>query len=232
MSNQQKIIALAMAAALCAPMAAAAQYSSFNYLEGGIVAGFVNDVETSDTVSGGGGPIAFETDAGGGGFIGGAWQFSDSLHVFGEYGRFGQELEVSDGVTTVDGEFDVVRWRLGAGYSRAISDRATFYGRLSYDGLEFKDVQVAGFNLDTDADESGAGGEIGMIWAATPTLQLQGHVRYTAVGEVADAGSDAFDSDILVGINGRWNFRPNLALVTGYELGKITTWNLGLRYAF
>jgi len=28
------------------------------------------------------------------------------------------------------------------------------------------------------------------------------------------------------------HFRPNIALVTGYELGKITTWNLGMRFSF
>lgn len=232
MSNQHKMLALLMAAALGAPLAAAAQESRFNYLEGGIVAGFVNDVETSDTVTGGGGPLEFETDAGGGGFIGGAWEIGGNWHLFGEYGLVGQELEVSDGVDTVEGEFDAVRWRVGVGYARPISDRTVFYGRLSFDSLEFKDVQVAGFDLDTDADGSGVGGEIGVIWSATPKIDLQGHLRYTSVGEVADSGSDAFDADLLVGVNARWNFRPNLALVTGYELGKITTWNLGLRYSF
>jgi hypothetical protein len=71
-----------------------------------------------------------------------------------------------------------------------------------------------------------------MIWAATPTIQLQGHVRYTSVGGVASEGSDSFESDTLVGLNGRWHFRPNIALVTGYEYGKITTWNVGMRFTF
>ena len=73
---------------------------------------------------------------------------------------------------------------------------------------------------------------IGLIWAATPTIDLQGHVRYTSAGEVADSGSDAFDDDILVGVNGRWYFRPDFALVAGYEFGKITTVNVGVRYSF
>jgi len=30
----------------------------------------------------------------------------------------------------------------------------------------------------------------------------------------------------------RWYFRPDIALVTGYEYDKITTWNVGLRFAF
>lgn len=230
MSTRHRMIALAVAAALAAP--AAAQDFRFTYLEGGIVGGFVNDVETSGTITGIGGPLELESDADGGGFIGGAWQFGENLHLFGEYASLGQELEVSDGIDTVTGDFDVLRWRVGIGYAQPVSDTAVFYGRLSYDQLEFKDARIAGFDLDVDADESGIGGEVGMIWAATPTIHLQGHLRYTAVGGVADAGSDGFESDVLVGLNGRWYVRPNLALVTGYEYGKITALNLGLRFAF
>jgi len=232
MFTRHRIIALAVAAAIGAPAAAGAQDVSFTYLEGGIVAGFVNDVETSGTITGTEGPFELETDAGGGGFIGGAWQFAENLHVFGEYALAGQDLEVSDGMDTVSGDFDVVRWRIGVGYAYPFSSTTALYGRLSYDSLEFKDAQVAGFNLDVDADETGVGGEVGMVWAATPTIQLQGHVRYTSVGGVATEGSDSFESDTLVGLNGRWHFRPNIALVTGYEYGKITTWNVGVRYTF
>ena len=52
------------------------------------------------------------------------------------------------------------------------------------------------------------------------------------VGEVVIEGSDSFDADTLVGLNGRWYIRPNVALITGYELGKITTWNVSARFAF
>lgn len=232
MSSQQKITALALALALGLPATAMAQDFRFNYLEGGIVGGFVNDIETSGTIGGVGGPFELESDADGGGFIGGAFQVGENFHVFGEYASLGQELEVRGGVDAVTGEYDVVRWRVGVGYAQPVSDRTVVYGRLSYDNLELKDARVAGFNLDLDEDEGGIGGEAGVIWAATPTVHLQGHVRYTAVGEVASGGSDSFESDVLVGINGRWYFRPNLALVTGYELGKITTLNVGVRFAF
>ena len=39
-------------------------------------------------------------------------------------------------------------------------------------------------------------------------------------------------TDILVGVTGRWYIRPNVALVTGYEYGKITTFNVGARFSF
>lgn len=232
MSTRHRMLALAVAVALGAPAAAGAQDLSFTYLEGGFVAGFVNDVEESGTITDNGSTFELETDSGGGGFIGGAWQFWENMHLFGEYSSASQDLEVSDGIDTAEGDFEVVRWRIGVGYAYPFSPTMGVYGRLSFDNAELKDVQVAGFNLDANVDEDGIGGEVGMIWAATPVIHLQGHVRYTSVGAVATDGSDTFDSDTLVALNGRWYFRPDIALVTGYEFGGITTWNVGVRFAF
>ncbi len=231
MFTRHRMFALAVIVALGAPTLAGAQDLSFTYVEGGFIAGFVNDVEESGTFTDNG-TFELETDSDGGGFIGGAWQFGENMHLFGEYSSAGQELEISDGIDTGEGDFDVVRWRIGVGYAYPYSPTASFYGRLSFDSIEIEDVGVAGFDLDADADDDGIGGEVGMIWAATEAFRLQGHVRYTSVGEVVTEGSDTFDSDILIGLNGRWNFRPDIALITGYELGKITTWNLGVRFTF
>ena len=232
MSTRHRMIAVAVAFALGAPAAAGAQDLDFTYIEGGFIAGFVNGVEDSGTITGSGDALELETDAGGGGFFSGAWQFGENMHLFGAYSSASQDLEVSDDIDTVEGDFDVLRWRIGVGYAYPVSPRMGVYGRLSFDNAEFKDVKVSGFNLDANVDEDGIGGEAGVIWAATPEIHLQGHLRYTSVGEVANEGSDAFDSDILVGLNGRWYFRPDIALVTGYELGKITTWNVGVRFSF
>ena len=232
MSTRHRMLALAVAVALGAPAAAGAQDFSFTYLEGGFIAGFVNDVEEAGAFTGIDSTFDLETDAGGGGFIGGAWQFWENMHLFGAYSSNSQDLEVSDGIDTVEGDFDVVQWRIGVGYAYPFSPTMRFYGRLSFDNTEFKDVKVAGFDLDADVDDDGIGGEVGMIWAATPVIHLQGHARYTSVGELATDGSASFDSDILLGVNGRWYFRPDIALVTGYEYGKITLWNVGVRFAF
>ena len=231
MFNRTSVQTLVVLVVLGAPTAAVAQNSNFNYVEGGFIAGFVNDVEESETFTGNG-AFDLETDSDGGGFIGGAWQFREKMHLFGEYSSAGQELEISDGVNIGEGDFDVTRWRVGVGYAYPYSSTTSFYGRLSFDSIEIEDVGVAGFNLDASADDDGIGGEVGMIWTATETIRLQGHVRYTSVGEILTEGSDTFDSDILVGVNGRWSFRPNIALITGYELGEITTWNLGVRFTF
>jgi hypothetical protein len=221
MFTHHRMLALAVAVALGAPAAAGAQDLGFTYLEGGVVAGFVNDVEESGTITDNGSALELETDSGSGGFIGGAWQFGKNMHLFGEYALTSQDLEVSDGIDTVEGDFDLVRWRVGVGYAYPFSPKMAFYGRLSFDNAELK-----------DADDDGIGGEVGMIWAATPVIHLQGHVRYTSVGAVTTDGSGTFDSDTLIGLNGRWYFRPDFALVTGYEFGGITTWNVGVRFAF
>jgi hypothetical protein len=232
MFTRHKMIPLAVCLALGVPAAAGAQDLGFSYLEGGFIGAFVNDIEQSGVITGIDSTFELESDAGGGGFINGAWQFGESVHLFGEYSSAAQDLEVRGGDVNVEGDYDVLRWRIGVGYAYPFSPTTSLYGRLSFDNTEFKNLKVAGFDLDADVDEDGLGGEFGMIWAATPSIQVQGHVRYTSVGEIAPDGSDSLDSDILVGLNGRWYFRPDIALVTGYEYGKITTFNLGARFSF
>lgn len=231
MLKQHRMIMLVIAVSLAAPAMARAADIGFTYIEGGIVGGFVNDIETSGAVTGSV-PLDLESDADGGGFISGAWQFGDQMHLFGEYASLGQELEIRSGTSTAVGEYDVERWRIGVGYQYPVSETLAYYGRLSLDQLELKDARATGFNLDVDADDSGIGGEIGAIWEATSTFHLQGHARYTVVGGIASSGSDPFESDVLIGVNGRWHFLPNIALVTGYEYGKITTLNVGVRLSF
>ncbi len=231
MLKLDRIIMAVIAVSLAGHATARAENIGFTYVEGGIVGGFVNDIETSGAVTGDV-PLDLESDADGGGFIGGAWQFGDKMHLFGEYASLGQELEILSGTDTVTGEYDVVRWRIGVGYQYPVSETLAYYGRLSLDQLEFKDARADGFNLDVDTDDSGIGAEIGAIWAATQTFHLQGHARYTAVGGIASSGSDPFESDLLFGVNGRWYFFPNAALIAGYEFGKITVLNVGVRLSF
>lgn len=231
MLKQHRMIMAAVALSLTGPALAHSGNIGFTYIEGGIVGGFVNDIETSGAVTGNV-PLDLESDADDGVFIGGAWQFGNQIHLFGEYASIGQELEIRSSTSTVAGQYDVERWRIGVGYQYPVSQTLAYYGRLSLDQLKFKDARAEGFNINVDADDSGIGAEFGAIWAATPTLHLQGHARYTAVGGIASSGSDPFESDVLIGLNGRWYFLPNIALVTGYEFGKITTLNLGVRFSF
>jgi len=60
MSRKHKIITLVIAASLAGPAMASAGDIGFTYIEGGIVGGFVNDIETSGAVTGGG-PLDLES---------------------------------------------------------------------------------------------------------------------------------------------------------------------------
>ena len=71
-----------------------------------------------------------------------------------------------------------------------------------------------------------------IVTAPPQELHLRCHVRYKSVGELVTEGSDTFDSHTLIGLNGRWYFGQDIAFTTGYEFGKITTWNLGMRFTF
>ncbi len=230
MSSFNRMLVLSLLIALGVPKAAWAQGSSFTYIEGGFIAGFVNGVEESAAFTDNG-AFELENDSGGGGFIAGAWQFSENMHLFGEYSSVNQELEISDGTVTNESDFDAVRWRIGVGYAYTFSPKVSFYGRLSFDNVEFNDVRVAGVDLNVEGDD-GIGGELGMIWTATQVLHVRGHVRYTSVGEVVAEGSDTIGPDTLLSLNGQWYFRPDIAFITGYEFGAITTWNLGARFTF
>ena len=115
MLKQHRMVMAVIAVSLAGPAIAHEGDIGFTYIEGGFVGGFVNDIETSGAVTAGV-PLDLESDADGGGFIGGAWQFANQMHLFAEYASLGQELEIRSGTSTVAGEYDVERWRIGVGY--------------------------------------------------------------------------------------------------------------------
>ena len=228
MNTRKTVLALAVAAALAVPLAASAQGLGFNYLE----ANYVNvDLDLSESFTDEEGTFSIKTDNGDGFHVGGAWEVWENLHLFGEYSQASQDLVFT---ATIGGEtesfkddFDVIRYRVGLGYAYPVSSEMSLYGRVSYDYLEFD------FDIDS-VDDSGVGAEVGLVWAAMPQFHVQPYVRYTSVGEVdtREDSSDSFDSDVLFGVGVRYFFTGNFALQGGYESGEITTWSLGLRYAF
>lgn len=98
---------------------------------------------------------------------------------------------------------------------------------MSYDYAEIRSIKVEGLDLG-DVDDNGLGAELGALWNIGPQFQLQGHVRYSSVGDVIDD----FDSDVPFGVAARWFFTDQFALQGGYEFGEINTWYIGLRATF
>lgn len=226
--------ALALVIALGAPAVAGAENLDFNYVE----VNYVDvDVDYSESLVEGEDSISLETDSGSGFHVGGAWQAWDDLHLFGEYSQASQDMVLAlliDGEALAGaGDFDVVRYRVGVGYAVELSDAMRGYGRVSLDGIEFKDFKIDGASLgDLDVDDDGFGAELGVLWAAIPGLHVQAQARYTSVGEINDGDGSSFDSDLLFGLAARWHFSQRMAVQVGYEVGAIDTWNVGARLTF
>lgn len=229
MNTRKTTLAVAIAAALALPAAASARGLDFNYIE----ANFINadaDISESEVVDGE--TVTLKTDTDNGFQISGAWEVWETVHLFGEYSTAGQDLEGSAmGITVKVGDFDIERWRVGVGYAYPASDVLSWYGRISYDGIKFKDIKIADEDSFSTKDD-GFGAEVGLLWAATTQFHLQPFVRYTSVGEVDLEEEDKFNSDVLFGAAVRWYLTDNVAIQAGYEAGEISTWNVGARWAF
>jgi hypothetical protein len=221
---------VALAAALALPVASSADNLDFSYLELDYIdvdAGFSRSTTFEDSTV-----LRERTLSDGGYRLGAAWQFYENFHVFADYSSADQDFRVSFGDINATEGFDVERLRIGVGYALPLSDIGSVYGRLSYDRTEFTGSRVTPASVVPSSDDDGLGAEVGVLWAVTRALQLQGHVRYSAVGEVNANRVDAFDDDYLLGVSGRWFFTPRFALQAGYETGEIDTWNAGARLAF
>lgn len=228
MNPRHTALALALATALALPATASARELNFNYLE----LNYVNvDVDISESFVEDGQAASLKTSSDDGFQLGGAFDVWETLHLFGEYSQASQDIKVSVGTFTEEGNFDVVRWRLGIGYAIPLDEMLSVYGRVSYDRAEFKDLKFFGENLGSDKDD-GVGAELGLLWAAAPQFHVQPFVRYTSVGDIDDEEADKFNSDFLFGALARWFVTDQVALQAGAEYGEIKTYNLGVRFAF
>jgi opacity protein-like surface antigen len=228
MRTRNVTLAVAIAAALALPATASARGVDFNYFE----ANYVNvDVDYSETFVLEGDTFTGSTDADDGFQAGAAFQISPNVHLFGEYSKAKQDFDVTVNTFSFSGDFDVIRWRIGIGYAIPVSNMLSYYGRISYDSTQFKDMQIEGDVFASDKDD-GVGGELGLLWAATPVFHVQTYVRYTDVGKWDDVEVDTFDSDVLFGAGARWFVTDNFAVQAGFEYGEISTWSVGGRIGF
>ena len=138
----------------------------------------------------------------------GSYALAPQYHVFADY----------DG-GSLDFGVDVTTWDVGFGYNTSLSDKTDAYARLSYESIEF-DVPLEG-----SFDDSGLGFAVGLRFAASEQLELNGGIKYVDYGDFGDdtgfeAGalydvSDAFaigvagefsDDVSVYSINGRFYF--------------------------
>lgn len=223
MNIRRGSLALAIAAAVALPVAAHAR-NDFNYFE----VNFISvDADFSDSFVEDGVTVSAKTDSDTGFQVAGSWEVWEGIHLFGEYSSAGQDVTFTENGERLKGDFDIIRWRIGAGYAMPVTPEFKVYGRISYDYAEIDSIKIGGENLGGD-DDNGFGAELGGLWDVAPAFQLQGWVRYSAVGDILED----FDNDVLFGASGRWFVTDQVAVQGGYEYGEISTWNIGVRFVF
>lgn len=170
--------------------------------------------------------------------LGGAWQFYGNWHLFGEYMAGQNDIDLNADLLGEEfrssGDFDITRYRAGVGYGHPVSEDLSLYGRISYDYIEFDNVDIDGLD-DNDignTDDSGLGAEGGVRWMVANPFEVNGYARYTAVGKVDTDRDDKFDDDLLLGVNGCYFFNDMFGVEAGYEYGEMSTWSLGARLQF
>jgi hypothetical protein len=125
--------------------------------------------------------------------IDGSFAFHDDFHAFASYSTADLDFGI-DGTT-----FDI-----GVGYNTQLSNVIDAWARLSYVYEEF-DVPGAGSN-----DDNGFGFGVGMRFAATEQVELEGAIQYTDLNDRGDetalvfGGLYSFTPAFAAGLFGEW----------------------------
>jgi opacity protein-like surface antigen len=125
--------------------------------------------------------------------IGGSFAFHEDFHAFASYG-----------VADLDFGIDRTTFDIGVGYNTELSDVVDAYARLSY---EYAEIDVPGFGSQAD---NGFGFGVGMRFAATPQLELDGAIQYVDLNDTGDetalvlGGLYSITPAFAVGLFGKW----------------------------
>lgn len=231
--------------ALVAIMAAASPlYAAdidFNYVD--VNAG-IYDLDFDESVSDGVDSVALESDTDTTFSASGAWQpyqgsvgWFTRMHVFAFASTAKNDLDAalsSGSVTTdVSGDLEIIQARVGFGYHQPFGDNFNVYGRITWDYIELKDVDIGDAEVD-DVDESGVGVETGARWLLTDSLELQAYLRWSedAGVDVKDAETLTTDDVLLGGVAARWYFSNRWAVQVGGEFGDTAVYGGGIRFTF
>ncbi|MEJ2522788.1 MAG: outer membrane beta-barrel protein [Gammaproteobacteria bacterium] len=234
-----KTLARGAALLALAPLGAAAD-EPFSFIDLRLVGtadggGFTEDLGPD-------GSLAGRVDDGLGWGLRGAWEFAPRWHLYGEWGvsntTLKAELREPGGSRLASGEsdFDMTRYALGVGYAWPVGQDWQVYGRVTYDFIEYGDFDafeldgLGTVNLD-DEDDSGVGATAGARWFGE-RWELDGWLRYTSVGELAqDGDSVGFDNDLGGGVRGLFHVTDRWSLGADYELADIDTWSAFVRFS-
>jgi hypothetical protein len=213
----------------------------FNYID---VNGGIFDLDYDETIADGSDSVNLETDSDTSFYATGAWQpyqgsvgWFTRMHVFASASTAKNDLDVTvvgGGVTTsVSGDLEVIQARVGVGYHQPFGENFNVYGRITWDYIELKDIDLGAGSID-DQDESGIGFETGARWLFADSFEAQAYVRWSEDASIDSDSVDELKTDevLLGGIAGRWYFAQNWALQVSGEFGDTAVYSGGIRFAF
>lgn len=176
--------------------AAAAEGFSYNHANAGYSRIDVDDVDVDGDLLGA--SVSFEV--------------SDSFFVFGAYGT--GDLDGDLGINV-----DYSRAGIGLGHHLPLADRLDLVSRVSW---EWAEIEVPFFG---DEDDTGYGLGVGLRYASTPQLELNGGLTYVDFGDGAD--------DTGVDLGGLYSFTDSFAVGLSATFTDDTrSYGLGGRFYF
>lgn len=227
--------------ALTASASLYARDIDFNYIDVNLG---IFDLDSDESLSDGTDSISVETDTDTSFYATGAWQpyqgsvgWFTRMHVFAAAGIAKNDLDGSatlGGITSnASGDLEVIQARFGVGYHQPLLDNLNVYGRITYDYIELKDVDLGGVSFD-DVDESGIGVETGARWLFADRFELQAYVRWSEAATLSGDGNDELNTDdgTFGGVAGRWYFADHWALQVNGEFGDTALYGAGVRFTF
>lgn len=146
----------------------------------------------------------------GGGFtLGASYAFTDSFHTFAGY-------DIADlGASGLVPDTDATRFRAGFGYNMGLSETVDLVAKLSYESVDLNPRGPGSF------DDSGYGLSVGVRFAATEDLELNGGIKRVDYSDLGDdtgfeiGGLYSFNETWSLGVNGEFSDEISVYSVSG-----------------
>jgi hypothetical protein len=138
--------------------------------------------------------------------INGSVAIGESFFAFAGYGK--GDVDIVDPVFGVVASGDMDQANAGLGFHMPMSESVDFVASLSYEYLELSEQGVS-------IDDNGLGAGIGLRFAATDQIELNGGIDYVDYGDFGDRTS--FDAKFL------YNFTDSFTVSAGGKWGDDVT---------
>ena len=164
-----------------------------------------------------------------GGYVRGAWAFSDSLQVFGSYARVADSTRSG----TIAGQIDLDQLTLGAGWQTLLSERVYFTSDLAWVRLS-QNESIGGFSADSGYEHLNGRWEDSLN-AGRFTVGLRGKpsARTEAWIKAGVLDGNRLDGEFVGTLGGQFNITASWGMVSQAQWsGDHVIYNTGIRARF